>query len=813
MLQNQSDIGIDSYRERVSKFSSELDLGLIVYIIRKSIWFAVTFFIVCIGASFIYLRYSQPIYQSSAIVQINDNSEASQILQINKFDGGTNKIAEAIEQMRSKIFLKRVVEKSDVQISYFNEGTFKNNELYKSSPYFIKFNIKRNSVYGTNIYITFNNLNSGELSFNVEGKSHTIPFTTNNVINSDYFDISVSLNTEMEKQQIQSNLASQNKSYFVIKNVDDVTSELQSKLEIKLLNEAAKTILVTVKDINAVKAKDLVNLVTEEYLYFDVERKSESSKSIINFIDGQLKMVYDELKISENNLQDFRKEKNYTDKNELISADMMRLTNIEDEMLKVELEEKILAELQTNISKNISIDTYQLISLIAGTEYENSIREYTQTIKKLLVDKENLLYQVTPNSDNIKQINFNIETQKKLLIESLNSVRLKYKSKYTNLMQKSSEFKSKYERAPDEDMEHARLMRLFSISEKYYTLLLEKKTEFSISKAGFVSQNVILEKAINAGQQVSPNKRNSILVSILSALLLSTLVIFIRYILHDKITSLNDVIKNTDASISVLGIIPNYESNVPISQLVVDKNPKSQIAEAFRTVRSNLQFIKNTEGPKIIAVTSSISGEGKTFVALNLAGILAYAGKKVILLDLDMRKPKIHKGFGVANDIGMSTILTNMTSIESCINKSHFQGLDYITAGPIPPNPSELIIDVRLDEMIEELKKMYDYIVFDNPPIGLVTDGVTTIQKADFPIYVFRADYSKKSFVQILDKLSHETSIKNLSIILNGVDTSRSAYGYKYGYGYGYGYGYSNGYYSDVKGDKSRKKFFKNLWK
>ena len=786
-------------------------LGLIFYIIRRSLWFTIGFFILCISAAFIYLRYSQPVYESSAIIQINDNSEASQILQINKFDGNTNKIAEAIEQVRSKIFLKRVVEKSDVQISYFNEGTFKNNELYKSSPYFIKFNIKKNAIYGTNIYIKFNGINSGTLNFNADGRAHSIPFLTNNVINSEYFDISVSLNTNMDKQQIQAHLASNNKSYFIIKNVDEVTSELQSKLEIRMLNESAKTILVTVKDINAQKSKDLVNVVTEEYLYFDVERKSESSKSIISFIDGQLKMVYDELKVSENNLQDFRKEKNYTEKNELINADMMRLTNIEDEMLKVELEEKLLAELQNNISKNVSIDTYQLISLIAGTEYENSIREYTQTIKKLLVDKENLLYQVTPNSENIKQINFNIETQKKLLIESLTSVRLKYKSKYTNLMQKSSEFKSKYDRSPDVDMEHARLMRLFSISEKYYTLLLEKKTEFSISKAGFVSQNVILEKAINDGAQVSPNRKNAIIIAILSALLLSTLVIFIRYIFHDKITSLNDIIKNTDASVSVLGIVPVYESNVPVSQLVVDKNPKSQIAEAFRTIRSNLQFIKNTDGAKIIAVTSSISGEGKTFVALNLAGILAYAGKKVILLDLDMRKPKIHKGFGVSNDTGMSTILTNMTSIESCINKSHFQGLDYITAGPIPPNPSELIIAERLDEMIEELKKTYDYIVFDNPPIGLVTDGITTIQKADFPIYVFRADYSKKSFVQILDKLSHETSIKNLSIILNGVDTSRSAYGYKYGYGYGYGYGYSNGYYTDV--NDSRKNILKKLWK
>lgn len=811
MLHPQSENTIDSYRDRVSKFSNELDLGLVIYIIKKSIWIVLFLFVLSFGLAFIYLRYSQPIYQASSVIQINDGEQANQILQINQIDGGGNKIAEAIEQIRSKIFLKKVIQNSEVQISYFNEGTFKNNELYKSSPYFVKFNVKNNAIYGTKIYIRFSSLTKGKITFFAGGKNNVIPFNTNTVLNSPFFDLSFSLNSELESGQIKSLLLAENKSYFILKNQDDVTAELQSKLEIKLLSDAAKTILVTVKDINALKAKDLVNLVSEEYLKYDVERKSESSKSILTFIDDQLKLVYDALKVSENNLQNFRKENNYSDKNEVVTADLMRLTNIEDQMLKIELEEKLLAEVQANINKNKSIDTYQLISLIAGTEDESTIREYTTKIQQLLVEKENLLYIATTNSENIKQINFNIETQKRLLIEAINAVRLKYKSKYSNLMQKSSEYKNKTVREPDEDMEHARLMRLFSISEKYYTMLLERKTEFSISKAGFVSQNVILEKAINAGAKVSPNSKNAILIAILSALVISLLIVFIRYFLHDTISTLNEITKQLHTSVAVLGIVPKYVSDVPVSQLVVDKNPKAQISEAFRSIRSNLNFINNKPGPKIIAITSSISGEGKTFVCLNIAGILAYTGKKIILLDLDMRKPKIHKGFGVSNDVGMSTILTGMTPVEECIKHSHFPNLDYITAGPIPPNPSELIIDNMLDVLIEELKKTYDYIVFDNPPIGLVTDGITTIQKADFPIYVFRSDYSKKAFIQILDKLINEGNIKNLGIILNGVDTSRSAYGYKYGYGYGYGNTYGGGYYEDDKVNNKSSKI--KLWK
>ncbi len=797
MIHSHSTNSIDKYRDRVSRFSSELDIALVFYIIKKSLWYVLAFFILSVGIAAIYLRYSEPEYQSSTIIQINENDRATEILQISKFDGGDNKIAEAMEQIRSKIFLKRVVEKSDIQISYFNEGTFKNNELYTYSPYLAKFNIKKNTIYGIKIYIKFNTLTTGILKFTADGRNFTLPFTTFNVINSPYFELSIFPNSKFDNQRLKIELLDNNKSYFIINNVDNVTANLQSKMDIKLVNEAAKTIQIKVTDVNPQKSKDIVNLISEEYLKFDVERKSESSKSILSFIDNKLEEVYSDLKSSENSLQAFRKTHNYTIKETESDPNALRLSKIEDDMLQVELDEKILGELQQNILKNKSIDTYQLISMISGTEYENAIKEYTQSIQKLLLEKEDLLYMVTPSSENIKQINFNIETQKKLLIETINTVRLKYKSKYTSLTQKYSEYKSKNLTNPDEDLEHSRLMRLFSISEKYYTMLLEKKTEFSISKAGFVSQNVILEEAVKEGKLVSPNRNAAILIAILSGFLLSLLLVFTRYFLHDKITSINDVVNHIDASIAVLGIVPNYESDVPISQLVVDKNPKSQIAEAFRSIRSNLNFINNTEGPKIIAVTSSISGEGKTFVCLNIAGILAYTGKKVILLDLDMRKPKIHKGFGVANEIGMSTILTSMSSVSECINQSHFAGLDYITAGPIPPNPSELIISDKLNSVIEELKLTYDYIVFDNPPIGLVTDGITTVQKADYPIYVFRSDYSKKGFVQILDKLINEGNINNLSLILNGVDTKRSTYGYKYGYGYGHGYGYGNGYYSD----------------
>ena len=241
---------------------------------------------------------------------------------------------------------------------------------------------------------------------------------------------------------------------------------------------------------------------------------------------------------------------------------------------------------------------------------------------------------------------------------------------------------------------------------------------------------------------------------------------------------------------------------------MVDKSPKSLVAEAFRSVRTNLQFISNEPGSKIIALTSTISGEGKTFVAINLAGIIAFSGKRVVIIDLDMRKPKIHIGFSVENSIGMSTLLIGKNCVEEAIQRSNLENLDIITAGPVPPNPSELIISKRMDEILEHLRTIYDVIIIDNPPVGLVSDGIAMIQKADYPIYIFRADYSKRNFIQNVDRLFNEANIKRLSVLLNGVDIDRKNYGYNYGYGYGYGYGTSYGYYDDEKEKLLRKKSF-----
>ena len=599
MLDSRVETTNNQLNNITGRLNTNIDIGVIAFLFVKSRIYFALFIFISFSLAFLYLSYNQPIYESKAVLQIN-NAQSGDILKLNNFENNSNDIAEAIEQIKSRVFLKRIVDKLDISVNYFSEGTFKSNELYHKSPYLIKINPKEGITYDQKIYVELNPEHTGGLL--ILG-TKLIKFKVNEWLKTKEFDINVFINPKLDKTVIETIVSSNKSLYFTISEVNVVTSILQDKLDVRMINDLAKTILIKVTDANELKSADIINAITTEYLTYDVERKSESSRNILSFIDIQLGVVFNDLKTTEGDLQKFKQEKKFSEKDLLINAELLRYSSIEEKLLQVEMEEKLIAEIQSNIGKNKGVDIYQLISLISGTEYENIIKEITQTIQKLLIEKENLLYAVTPNSENIKQINYQLENQRKLLIESLEAVKLRYKTKYKNLLEKSSEFRSKIGQNPEDEVEFSRLSRLYSISEKYYTMLLEKKTEFSISKAGYVSKNIILEKALGAGSKVSPNKRQAFLIAFLVSLILSLFLVFVRYLFHDKIYSIKDITNYSNGNLSLLGIIPKYQSDIPISQLIVDKNPKALISEAFRAIRSNLTFLDNSDGPKIVSIT------------------------------------------------------------------------------------------------------------------------------------------------------------------------------------------------------------------
>jgi tyrosine-protein kinase Etk/Wzc len=342
---------------------------------------------------------------------------------------------------------------------------------------------------------------------------------------------------------------------------------------------------------------------------------------------------------------------------------------------------------------------------------------------------------------------------------------------------------------PTKETELARLKRHYDIYEKFYLLLLEKETEFEIARAGAIPNFVILSEASISSVPVFPQSKMAYGFALGFGMLISLLLVLVSYLLDSSLSSLKEI--ESGLVLPVLGGIPEYKKEkMDISKLVVDQNPKSQISEALRSIRTSLDFMTATrDKKKTISITSTISGEGKTFVAVNLAGILSQSGLKVVLLDLDMRKPKVHLSFGVSNEKGMSTLLIGKHSISECIHNTSMHNLHFIPSGPTPPNPSELIMRDEFKALVDKLHETYDIVFIDSPPVGLVTDGILIMRHVDIALYVLRINYSKRSFKANLNKLVQTTNFKQMGVIVNAV---QNVHTYGYGYGYGYGY-YENG--------------------
>ena len=293
----------------------------------------------------------------------------------------------------------------------------------------------------------------------------------------------------------------------------------------------------------------------------------------------------------------------------------------------------------------------------------------------------------------------------------------------------------------------------------------------------------ILSPASTPSTPLSPNEIIYYGIGTVAGLLLSIVFVLVRYLLHNKITSQQELERLSSAF--VLGTIPYYfKEKKADSRLVVINQLKSEISEAFRSIRTNLEFLNGHDRKPIIAITSTVSGEGKTFVAANLGGIISLLHNRVVLIDLDMRKPRFHEVFEDTDPSkGLSTILIRKYEVEECIHKTNLENLDYIPAGPIPPNPSELILSGQFEELMKYLENKYDVIIIDTPPVGLVTDGIHALKIASIPIYVVRADFSKKSFLKNINRLVKVHKLKNLTLILNSLKKSTNRdYGNSYGY-------------------------------
>ncbi|PWH85166.1 polysaccharide biosynthesis tyrosine autokinase [Brumimicrobium oceani] len=755
--------------------NTTFDLKVLKIVIKRNWYWCALISILLVVSAFIYVRYTKPVYESSMLIQLNSENQGADVLDFKDIrKEGT--IAKEIELLRSQLLFEKAVADLPLTVSLYAKGEFLTETLYKQGVVRIMpLIIKDSSLFGTPIF-----LSSMEdkiiMNFKFNGGNYNYKFAPNSLLKTPFFDMRVIVDNW---SQFVLNSTS-NKLYFELNDKSTMSRRLRPGLTVTPVDANARTVQISFRSHSPLLAKEMIQSLTANFFKYDENIKKESADNVLEFIAVQLDSLTRELKMAKDSIMVYQRMENITNPEQIAANTSQKIEKLRTEIRQGMEELRVLNSVQDKLEGNPnSLDVYRLIPVIIGKSYESSLNSQIQELYNLIEEKEDLLYQVTPQNENIKKLEMRIQIRKENIDEVIDLLSQRIEEKLAIIREDLEEFEDSYFQLPEKQMELSRLNNIKELNEKYFSLLTDKKAVYSISNAGYASDNKVLNDASASGSPVFPKVELIYGVSLFLALSLSLAFLFLRYLLFNEINQLSDLKAIIPRKVGVLGSVPQNKNKETYSLLVVDNNPRSMISESFRALRTNLSFVKNDI--RTITVTSTVSGEGKTFIVLNLAGIIALTGKKVLVVDLDMRRPTVHHGLEATNEKGMSNLLARLCHKEEVIQQTRIQNLNFISAGPIPPNPSELLLGSRLDELIVEFKKEYDVVIFDNPPIGLVSDGVRLLTKVDVPIYVFRSNYSKRNYADKLHEISAIEEMKNINVVLNAVDAKKSLYGYGYG--------------------------------
>ncbi len=765
-------------------FGEEFNLPVFLSIVRRSILWVILFVIASLTAVFLYLRYTPPTYLSETRL-IYKQSEATKIL---NFSGGTEKtVFNDLEIIRSPIILSAVFDSLPLGVAYFQRGDVLDDEFYRNSPFTVVVEIKNPAIYGIPIDLHFRDKEHFDLLYNLgrEVKLEKVRFGRK--IETPDFTAVVSVNPG-ELSRFEKNLEALS-FYFILREKGRVISWIASNLSFDRINTGGQILSISMTDRLASRAADILNAIDHEYIRNDLERQRQSSKNILAFIGVQLDTITRELRSIENKLKNFKLQNRILSPGNMSEEALKKLNELEEKTEKINKEKQALDWLENYVRSDQPIAS--LSPDLVNLQFQD-IMPYLTSIQKLQEDIEYRRISLKDSHLEMQYLHKQLEEAKDNFFAYLRNVRQRLDENLQSIEEELRNYNARFFGLSEVESEYIEMSRVKERKEEYYLMLLDKQSQYEIAKAGIVEKYAVLKEA-RGGRKIAPKETTLKLAGLFGGLFLGLLLIAFRYLLHNKIQNAQELEALTN--VPVLASIPRMPGVGDLPELVVYDNPKSLVTEAFRTMRSNMEYIEKMDGPRVAAITSTVSGEGKTFTAVNLGGILNMAGKRVIILDFDLRKPKIHKVFGSGTDKGMSTLLIGKHAIDEVILPTGHEGYDYIPCGPIPPNPSELIISARTGEIIQALLERYDIVICDTPPVGLVSDAMELLKNSHYPLYAVRADFSRKEFINIPNKLFNETGIRNLSLILNDIKMQRGGYGrYNYGYGYGYGYGYYEGH-------------------
>lgn len=752
--------------------------------------------------AYLKIRYTVPVYHVQSSILIKNDNDRGNLGggggKDEKFDDlflnqGAVNLNNEVEILHSRPVLQRVAHDLGLDKVYYVKGSIRSTLEYPGAP--IELVVLKIADSSKDFSFQVNVLNDKEFLLN-EGKK-PIPFGVPFQLTDNLCILKRVANVSISPLQ----------RTFVInwKPMSMAVEELLGGLKVTVPNDQATILTLSFEGVNTVLGKDILNTLMSVYDSLNVEDKNRIAFITLRFIDDRLNGLREELGGVQGNL------KNYMISNQAFDIEQQSKSYIEN--LSTGVKEKAQQEIRLNIvnwllqyiedSKNI----YNVVPTNLGIE-EPALLQLVAEYNRLQLEREANLKTTTANNSIIIGLEATLEKVRSNIHQALLNVRQAYLIANKNMEQQENTMQGHIQALPGKSLQLMNISRQQKILEELYSFLLQKKLETSISSASTISNSKVIEPAIGSDIAIDPNKKKIYTMYLLFGLAIPIGFIALLELLRDKVRNRADVEKHTHTPI--LGEIGHSNNE---QTLVVTMNNRHFIAEQFRIVRTNLQYIISKIEKPVIMVTSSFSGEGKSFISTNIAAVMALTGKKTVIMEFDIRKPKIVSGLDLKRKMGITNYIIGKASFEELLVKvNDVDNLYVIPCGPIPPNPAELLIDPLLAKLMEEVRNHFDVVIMDTAPVGLVSDAMNLGHYADCTLYIVRQGHTFRKQLMMIEELYAGNKLPRLSLLLNDVKADGGYYG-GYGYGYygGYAYGMDSGYFEKDK--KKNKSFFQRLWK
>ena len=770
-------------------------------------WFVGTV-VACLIAAYVYLYVATPVYNISATVLIKDDKKGGASNNVGGLDElglsglitSSQSIDNEIEVLRSKTLVKEVVNYLNLYVTYKDEDLIPSKELYKTSPVQVNMTPQEAEKLKKDIVVEMVVQPQGSLDVNVKMDDREIQKHFEKlpaILPTDRGTISFFQATDSIPVEGASSVQGARHITATISCPMNVARGYCGNLVIVPTSQTTSVVTVSLKNSSLRRGQDFINQLLEMYNRNTNNDKNEIAQKTAEFIDERIGIISKELGSTEADLETFKRDAGITD----LSSDAQIALSGNAEYEKKQVENRTQISLVEDLKRYLSHSEYEVLPSNVGLK-DAALATQIDRYNEMLIERKRLLRTSTESNPAIVNLDTSIRATKANVQATIEGTLQGLFITKADLDREAKRYMRRISDAPGQERRYVSIARQQEIKAGLYLMLLQKREENAIMLAATANNAKIIDEAIADDIPVFPKRGIIYLVALVLGFVIPVAVIFLIDLTKFRVEGHADVEKLT--SVPIVGDIPlTNEKNAKDGSIAVFENQNNLMSETFRNIRTNIQFMLQNDR-KVILVTSTVSGEGKSFTSANLAISLSLLGKKVVIVGLDIRKPGLNKVFSLSSkEKGITQYLSNpemdlMSLVQpSDVNKNLF----ILPGGTVPPNPTELLARDGLDKAIDMLKNNFDYVILDTAPVGMVTDTLLIGRVADLSVYVCRADYTHKAEYTLINELSHEQKLPNLCTIINGVDLKKRKYGYYYGYGkyskhYGYGkrYGYGYGY-------------------